>query len=185
MAAPKGMWECPVCGDYMPDSQKACTHCNCEKTEEREPLKYLKNDPQNHADGQTGAPPRKRLNFGYTERNIGSTLKTLARSSLVLWIVISFILACIATHYLGFWSFLLVLVCGCLIGALVYVVEYAFGCMVESSIVTAENSKWCVAYLDAIRDSSAAAADNSAQCVQKLEQLLLTQKRDDSDEQAP
>lgn len=174
MAAPKGMWECPVCGDYMPDSQKVCEHCNRRKT------------GGNHAGGQTGATPRERLNFGYTERNVGSTLKTVAIVSLVIELLATLIIAiCNLSMRIGFWGFLLTLIGGSLIGVLIFLVEYAFGCMVESSIITAENSKWCVAYLDAIQDSSAEAADNSARCARKLVQLLLTQKRDDSDEEAP
>lgn len=152
MAVPRGMWEWPVCGDYMLNSQRVCEHCNRRKTGGRASLQY-----------------RKRLNFGYNEMNIGSTLKTGAIVFLVFELLFTLIIAlCTLFTGTGFGGFLLVLIGGSLIGVLTFLVEYAFGCMVESSIVTAENSKRCVAYLDAIQDSSAAAADNSAQCAGKL-----------------
>lgn len=79
------------------------------------------------------------------EKNIGNTVQKIAIAILILDAIAS--LVCAIGFAANFGYFLLILFGGLLAGAFSFVQIYAYGRLVESSIITAENSEESLKYL--------------------------------------
>lgn len=79
------------------------------------------------------------------KRNIGNTVQQIAISILISDAVASLVCAIVFAENFGY--FLLILIGGLLASALSFVLIYAYGRLVESSIITAENSEESLKYL--------------------------------------
>lgn len=82
-----------------------------------------------------------------SSNNIGNTVQTLAMIDLVINVIATFVCAFVFgkdfSSYrpeFSFGNFLLILLVGLVISAVLFILLYAFGCMVESTIISATNS---------------------------------------------
>ena len=110
------MPECPNCHEYYFGTPEKCPKCQ----------KLLPS---------TKAPQRARIKEPSTnDRNIGNTIQTFSYVTLAINIIAT--ITCAITSG----KFLIILLLGIAVSAIIFLYNYALGCLVESSIVTAENS---------------------------------------------
>ena len=110
------MPECPNCHEYYFGTPEKCPKCQ----------KLLPS---------TKAPQRARIKEPSTnDRNIGNTIQTFSYVTLAINIIAT--ITCAITSG----KFLIILLLGIAVSAITFLYNYALGRLVESSIVTAENS---------------------------------------------
>lgn len=110
------MPECPNCHEYYFGTPEKCPKCQ----------KLLPS---------TKAPQRARIKEPSTnDRNIGNTIQTFSYVTLAINIIAT--ITCAITSG----KFLIILLLGIAVSAIIFLYNYALGRLVESSIVTAENS---------------------------------------------
>ena len=119
------MPECPNCHKYYFGTPEQCPNCH-----KMLPV-YVK----------ASTTVQSRSN------NIGNTVQTLAMIDLVINVIATFVCAFVFgkdfSSYrpeFSFGNFLLILLVGLVISAVLFILLYAFGCMVESTIISATNS---------------------------------------------
>lgn len=123
------MPECPNCHEYYFGTPEKCPKCQ----------KLLPS---------TKAPQRARIKEpSINNRNIGNTIQTFSSITLAINIIATITCAIIFgkdTYYhisqFNLGKFLIILLLGIAVSAIIFLYNYALGRLVESSIVTAENS---------------------------------------------
>ena len=129
------MNECPRCHKPYFGTPEKCP--NCQQTL---PKPIFNNNPISVPKGYSAASESPQH-----EENIGNTVQQIAIANLVLDAVASLVCAIVFAANVGY--FLLILIGGLLASALSFVMIYAYGRLVESSIITAENSEESLKYL--------------------------------------
>ena len=126
------MPECPNCHKYYFGTPEQCPNCH-----KMLPV-YVK----------ASTTVQSRSN------NIGNTVQTLAMIDLVINVIATFICAFVFgkdfSSYrpqFSFGNFLLILLVGLVSSAVLFILLYAYGRMVESTIISAENSEQSLHYL--------------------------------------
>ena len=123
------MPECPNCHEYYFGTPEKCPKCQKLLPSAKEPQRGPIKEPSiiNH--------------------NIGNTIQTFSSVTLAINIIATIICAIIFgkdTYYhisqFNFWKFLIILLLGIAVSIIIFIYNYAFGRLVENSIVTAENS---------------------------------------------
>mgnify|MGYP000605010134 CR=1 FL=1 len=110
------MPECPNCHEYYFGTPEKCPKCQKILPSAKEPQHTRIKEPSTN------------------NRNIGNTIQTFSYVTLAINIIATIICAII------FGKFLIILLLGIVVSAIIFLYNYAFGRLVESSIITAENS---------------------------------------------
>lgn len=129
------MNECPRCHKPYFGTPEKCPNC-----QETLPKPIFASKPVSVPKGYSAA-----IESPQHEENIGNTIQKIAIAYLVLEAIASLVCAIVYAANVG--GFLLILICGLITSALSFVLIYAYGRQVESSIITAENSEESLKHL--------------------------------------
>lgn len=138
------MPECPNCNQYYFGTPAECPNCH-------------KKLPVSKPAPKPAPKPTPTLSYGSIrekQNNIGNVVQTLAGIDLVINAIATIICAIAfgRDHWgdFSFGSFILILLVGFIASAIAFIMLYAFGRLVESSIQTAENTEASLKYLNQI-----------------------------------
>ena len=129
------MNECPKCHKPYFGTPEKCP--NCQQTLPKPIFAY---NPISVPKGYSVA-----IEGPQHEENIGNTVQKIAIANLVLDAIASLVCAIVFAANVGY--FLLILICGLIASAISFALIYAYGRLVESSIITAENSEESLKHL--------------------------------------
>lgn len=145
------MPKCPHCHKYYFGTPEQCPNC----------LKMLSGYTEASATVQSSSKASATVQGSskasitvQINRNIGNIVQKLAMIDLVINVIATFIYAFVFgkdfSSYrpqFSFGNFLLILLVGLALSAVLFILLYAYGRMVESSIISAENSEQSLRYL--------------------------------------
>lgn len=146
---------CPSCHQYYFGTPMKCPNCNAKISDYKPP--YV-------------SPDHK--------ENIGNVVQKVAVIDLVINVIATIGFAILIGHDDSKFGWLiLILLCGLITSAVVFIMLYAFGRLVESSIHTAENTE----AIGRLVESSVQTADNTETSRDYLEQIVQAQQQNVAD----
>ena len=151
---------CPSCHQYYFGTPKKCPNCGAKISDNK---------------------PHMRQYVPDHKENIGNVVQKVAGIDLVINVIATISVAYVFGRDrfddIVFGRFVLILLCGLIISAVAFIMLYAFGRLVESSIHTAENTE----AIGRLVESSVQTADNTETSRDYLEQIVQAQQQNVAD----